>query len=125
MGDLAQVQRLHEDMGIDYAFPDLGSPLFVIRKVAELEGRVVAASVFRIEAETYLWVDRRENPGEMFEIEKEMQKQMLSEAWSMGIECVVAWVPQHVEEKFAKRLKKLGWKRDREGWHSWSQPTEQ
>lgn len=122
--DLEQVQGLHEKMGIDYKFPDVGSPLFIVKKVAEKDGKIIAASTLRVEAETYLWLDKSENPVELFEVEVALQKAVFDEAfWEKGINNVVAWIPRHVEDKFAKRLKKLGWSRDREGWISYSCPT--
>jgi len=47
----------------------------------------------------------------------------VAEAWEKGIDQIVCWVPETVEKKFAKRLRAMGFSRDRDGWHSWSRET--
>ena len=120
--DYAAVKALHAESGIDYALPDLAGPLFIVKKVVEVDGRVVAACALRIEAETYLWCGG--SPEDKMAAMLAMQPEILSDAWMLGIDNVVAWIPEAVEERFEKRLKQLGWARDRDGWHSWSRATE-
>lgn len=120
--DFEAVAALHAEMGLDYKMPDLGSPLFLVRKVVEVDGKVTAACVLRIEAETYLWCGGA--PEEKMAAMREMQPEILNAAWLKGIDNLVCWIPEAVEAKFEKRLGELGWKRDRVGWHSWSRKTE-
>jgi hypothetical protein len=121
--DFEAVKALHEGSYIDYNMPDLNHALFLVKKVQEVDGKVVAAMALRIEAETYLWCGG--GPREKMAAMCELQPAVLLEAWMSGIDNVVAWIPQSVEKKFKKRLMQLGWERDRDGWHSWSRPTEQ
>lgn len=119
--DFEQVKALHEASGIDYAMPDLSVPLFLVKKVVEVDGKVIAACALRIECETYLWCGGE--PDEKMAAMLEMQPEILQDAWMFGIDNLVCWIPEAVEIKFEKRLKQLGWSRDRNGWHSWSRAT--
>jgi hypothetical protein len=122
--DLPALQRIHEQMGLDYRMPDLNDPLFVVRKVLEVGGEVVGATVARVEFETYLWLDNALNPAEKNAAMHLLQPALLKDSRLLGAENLVCWVPENVEKKFAKRLAELGWKRDRDGWHTWSRSTE-
>lgn len=119
--DFEQVKALHEASGIDYTMPDLGAPLFVVKKVVERDGKVIAACALRIEVETYLWCGGE--PDDKMTAMLAMQPDILQEAWLLGIDNLVCWIPEDVEARFSKRLKQLGWARDRDGWHSWSRAT--
>lgn len=121
--DLAAIQRIHEQMGLDYRMPDLGDPLFVVRKVLEVNGEVVGATVARVEFETYLWLDGGLSPAEKNAAMHLMQPALLKDCRLLGAENLVCWVPENVEKKFAKRLTELGWKLDRDGWRTWSRET--
>jgi hypothetical protein len=120
--DFAAVKALHEASGIDYAMPELAGPLFLVKKVVEVDGAVTAACALRIEAETYLWCGG--GPEDKMAAMRAMQPEILDAAWMSGIDNLVCWIPEDVETRFEKRLKELGWSRDRDGWHSWSRPTE-
>lgn len=123
--DLEQVRAIHADSEIDYRFPDLDSALFVVRKVVELDGKVIAAGFLRVEAEAYLLLDKSDwgNALEKFAAIEAVQTEALVEAWVKGLDNCVCWVPKEVNSSFAKRLIQLGWTQDREGWVSWSRPT--
>lgn len=120
--DFEAVKALHDASEIDYAMPNLSHALFLVKKVKEIDGKVVAACAVRIEAETYLWCGG--GPEEKMDAMLELQPEILNDAWMLGIDNLVCWIPEAVEVKFEKRLKQLGWARDRDGWHSWSRPTE-
>ena len=120
--DFESVKALHEASGIDYKMPDLGAPLFLVKKVVEVDGKVTAACALRIECETYLWCGGE--PADKMDAMLAMQPAILDAAWMSGIDNLVCWIPEDVEAKFEKRLKQLGWARDRDGWHSWSRATE-
>lgn len=119
--DLGAVKALHEASGIDYRMPDLASPLFLVKKVREVDGVVVGALALRIEAETYLWCSG--GPQDKMDAMLELQPAMLDEAWTKGLDNVVCWIPREVEARFEKRLKQMGWEPSRDGWHSWSRDT--
>jgi hypothetical protein len=121
--DYAQIQAIHSKMGMDYALPDLDSPLFLVKKVVTDEnGKVIGASVVRLEAECYLWVDPEFKPRVKMDAMLELQPEILRSAWAKGLENLVAWIPLWMEKKFRRRLLNLGWVRDRTGWQSWSRP---
>jgi N-acetylglutamate synthase-like GNAT family acetyltransferase len=121
--DIASIAAIHEAMGLDYRMPNLESPLFLIQKVVETDGKIIAASALKVEAETYLWVAPELSAREKVDAMYQMQPQMVAEAWEKGIDQIVCWVPETVEKKFAKRLRAMGFSRDRDGWHSWSRET--
>ena len=50
----------------------------------------------------------------------ELQPEILRSSWEKGLENLVAWIPEWMEKKFARRLHQLGWNKDRAEWHSWS-----
>lgn len=118
--DFAAVKALHEASGIDYALPELSSPLFFVAKVREVDGVVTAALALRIEAEAYLWCGGRDR--DKLQAMRELQPAVMAAAWLAGIDNAVCWIPEAVEARFSG-LAGLGWKRDRDGWHSWSRPT--
>jgi len=121
--DIDDIARIHQRMGLDYKMPNLESPLFLIQKVVERNGKVIAASALRLEAETYLWLSPDLDALDKVEAMRGMQPAIVQDAWERGLDNLVCWIPEEVEKKFRRRLKTLGWQRDREGWHSWSRPT--
>jgi hypothetical protein len=122
--DLPRIKEIHGQTSIDYKFPDLASPLFIITKVVELDGQIVAASGVRIEAELYLFVDHEVGtPEQRWDAVQQMNGVVMEEAWMKGLDNCVCWVPEDIEKSFGKRLIQLGFSRDRDGWHSWSRQT--
>jgi hypothetical protein len=119
--DFEQVKALHEASGIDYQMPNLDGALFLVKKVVEVDGRVVACCALRIECETYLWCGG--GPEEKMDAMLAMQPEVLDAAWMSGIDNVVAFIPNDVEARFEKRLRQLGWDRYRDGWHGWTRKT--
>lgn len=123
--DFARIKEIHEASGLDYQLPDLSSPLFIVRKVIELDGKIIAAGFLRIETEAYLLLAKNGTDAqEKFSAIQAVQSSALEEAWLKGLDNCVCWVPKEVNSHFAKRLTQLGWTQDREGWVSWSRPTE-
>lgn len=120
-GDEAAVRAIHEAQGIDYAFPDLASPLFFVKKVRVVDGKVVAALMLRMTAETYLFVQG--DPRDKMAAMATLQPEVLRQAWQLGIDDVVCFVPDTLLTRFRKRLGQLGWNKDREGWTSFSRGT--
>ena len=120
-GDYPSIESIYRGMGMDYALPDLHSPLFLVKKVASDEdNNLLGASFLRLQAECYLWLPYNLSPRMKVNVMREMQPEVLGEAWSKGLDCVEARIPRDIESRFHKRLQELGWSRDREDWHPWS-----
>lgn len=117
--DYAVLRRIHAAQGIDYAFPDLDSPLFFVKKVRELDGVVHAALVLKVVAETSLLLGSS-GPQQKMAAMQELQQAVLAEAYGRGLDEIHASVP---EIGFDRRLIQLGWTKDRPGWQLWSRTT--
>lgn len=122
--DFPAVKRLHEASGLEYDMPDLSSHLFLITKVVERDGKIVMAAGARIETELYLWMSHDVGtPEERWEDLQRLNQSVMQDAWLNGIDDCVCWVPESIEKSFQKRLRMMGFNRDRDGWHSWSRKT--
>jgi hypothetical protein len=123
--DYPAIQEIHRLMGMDYQLPPLDSPLFFVKKVVEDDsGRVIGACFLRVLAETYLWLNPDTSPRDKMNAMGEMQPAILDEACHNGIELIEARIPEETERRFLKRLKQLGWQKNRSGWNPWSRLTE-
>jgi hypothetical protein len=122
--DFEQVRAIHERMQMDYLCPDLTDCLFVVKKVLESDGEIIAVTLARIEFETYLLLEPSLSPLEKNLAMQALQPEFLKACRVVGAESVVAWIPENVEKKFAKRLNELGWQLDRPNWRTWSRRTD-
>lgn len=104
-------------MGLDYKLPDLTGKMISAKTVCEHDGQVVAASALKMQAEAYLWVAPDLNPALKWDAIRMMQREILKQAMKIGIEQLVAYVPDCL--RFGKRLKKLNWEQARAGWTAW------
>lgn len=118
--DREALEAIHAAQGIEYDFPDLDHPLFFVKKVILVDGKVVSAIVLKICAETMLLIDREQEPQNKFAEMQILQRSVLSEAYAKGLDEIHASVP---DIGFEKRLLQLGWSPDREGWKLWSRRT--
>jgi len=125
--DIEKAKEIHEANHFNFKFPDLFSPLFIIKKVVEVDGEVVAIVAGKIETELYLWVSHdNANPEQRWAAVQQLNEAFMEEAyWEKGVDQCVCWVPVVIEKSFAKRLKSLGFSRDRDGFHSWSRMTKE
>lgn len=124
--DFEAVKALHEANEIDYKMPNLNSPLFIVTKVAEVDGIIRAVCGCYLQAELYLWLDKSDwtDPQEKLDLIHELDRPvMYALFWDKGIDQAVLFLPPGMES-FEKRLKKLGFTPDRDGWHSWSKSTQ-
>jgi hypothetical protein len=122
--DFIAIEQIHAKMGMDYQLPDLGQPLFFVRKVTEDEsGQVIGACFLKIAAECYLWLDPDLAPKAKMETMQQMQPEVFRAAWMNGIDDIEARIPETIEQRFHKRLRQLGWTPNREGWHPWTAGT--
>ncbi len=122
--DFPAVQAMHEEMGLDFQFPNLRNPLFFVKKaVCDDSGRVLAVCCLRLTAETYLWLDQSQNARGKMDAINALQPPILAAAWANGLDEIEARIYETVETRFQKRLNQLGWVKNRSGWHPWTIST--
>jgi hypothetical protein len=109
--DAEAIKSIHKSQGFDYALGDLSDPLFLVKKVREVNGRVVAAMFLRLTAETALLVEG--SPEAKGRAVLELQPEVLREAYEKGLSEVVCVVPPEISESFAPVLERMGWVRAR------------
>lgn len=119
--DFDTVKEIHAEQGFAYTMPDLASPLILVKKVREVDGRVVGAMFLRITAETFLLVQG--SPVEKARSIEELQPEVLREAFEKGLSDIVCVVPPEIQESFDPALTHMGWQRDRD-WVMYSRATE-
>src|SRR5579863_624864 len=112
--DEAKIKEIHAESGLDYTMYDLNSPLCIVRKVRVEGGRVVAAMILRLTAETLLIVSG--GPVAKGRAIEELQPEVLSEAYLKGLDDVACVVPPEILDSFQPVLERKGWERDRSGW---------
>ncbi len=112
--DLAQLKAIHASQGFDYAFPDLGNPLFVTKLVfTDDDQKIVGAALLRLTAEAYLLLDPKAGtPRDRWQSLMALHTATHRDAWQRGLEDVHAWLPPSIAKKFGRRLQRLGWIRD-------------
>lgn len=114
--DKNAISAIHKAQGFDYTLPDLTSPLFLVKKVREVDGRVVAAMCLRITAETFLFSSG--SPETKARSIMELQPEVLREAYEKGLSDVICVIPPEISESFAPVLKRMGWEPTRD-WPKW------
>jgi hypothetical protein len=110
--DLPQIKDIHAAQGFDYTVPRLDDPLFLVKKVRVVDGRVVAAMFLRITAETFLLVQG--SPEAKGRAIMELQPEVIQEAFTKGLSDVICVVPPEIASDFGPVMERLGWHRDRE-----------
>lgn len=122
--DIPAIKKIHEESGIDYQFPNLESPLFVVTKVFEADGIIRAAGGLYIQVEAYLWLDKSEwaEPGKKLDTVRRLNDACMDGAWLKGIDCCVLYLPPGFE-RFGERLVHLGFQPNRDGWVTYSRRT--
>lgn len=121
--DEESLKDIYKQQGFDYTFPQnlSSSPLFLVRKVREVEGRVVAACFLRVTAETFLLVQG--SPVEKGRAIEELQPEVLREAWEKGLDEIVCVIPPEIAKDFHPALEHLGWERTRD-WPMYQRSTD-
>lgn len=109
---------------MDYRLPDLESPLFIVKKLVEEDGKVIGACLLRLTAETMLLLSPDLGPVKKMDAMEAMQPEVLHTAWSQGLDDIEARIPDETEAIFEKRLHQLGWTKNRDGWNAWTRVTE-
>ncbi len=119
--DIPEIIEIYTEQGFAYSIPDLNDPLILVKKVREVDGRVVAALFLRLTAETFLLVQG--SPVEKGRAIEELQPEVIREAWQKGLSDIVCVIPPEIQESFGPVLQRLGWSRDRD-WPMYSRGTE-
>ena len=121
--DIPEIRRIHEDSQLDYQFPDLLNPLFLVKKVLDVDSRARVCVAGKIQLEAYLFLDHQDNwadPEQKLVAIKEVERAAVDEARAKGVDEVVLWLPPEME-RFGRRLvEDLGFSADRNGWKSFS-----
>ena len=122
--DVPIIKSIHEATRLDYQFPDIQSPLFLITKVLEVDGVVRQAGGAYLQCELYLWADPSEwaLPDEKLDGIRQLERAVISDLYLNGIDCAVLWLPPGME-RFGERLEDLGFTKDRDGWRTYSKNT--
>ncbi len=115
--DLPEIISIHKAQGFDYSLGDIDNPLFLVKKVRVVNGRVVAAMFLRVTAETFLVSTG--SPEAQGRAIVELQPEVLREAYEKGLPDVFCVIPPEISKSFAPALERMGWNADRE-WPMWS-----
>ena len=120
--DFDTVKSIHDATGIDYDLPNFSSPLFLVTKVVEVDGVVRALGGLYLQVECYLVLDPSDwaSPEDKLLAIQALDGACCHEAWLRGIDCACLWLPPGME-RFGRRLvEDLGFRRDRDGWLTYS-----
>lgn len=115
--DTEKVKEIHESMNIGYGFPEISSPLFFQKAIAEKNGEITGAGAIRLIGEAFLWI-RGCNSIEKGRALALIYPELRMKASKNGLEDVSAWIPPHIEESFAPILEGMGFSKS--PWASWS-----
>lgn len=116
--DEPRLREIHAASGLEYEFPNLGSPLFVVKKALEADGKVRLAAAARITVEVSVLCDSEWlTPAFRLKAFELLHEEMRRELKAKGIEDVHAWLPPQMKS-FARRLcRYFGW--GRSAWDSY------
>jgi hypothetical protein len=111
--DLEALRTMHAAQGFAYELPDPADPLFLVRAVAEDEGRPRMAALLRLTAEAYLLADPLDgSPRQRWQWLLGLHDATRQAARGRGLNDVQAFLPPRVARAFGRRLATLGWRRD-------------
>lgn len=117
--DYWAIEKIYGKQNFDYKFPNLSSPLFISRKVCEDEtGKVLGCVVVKLQGECYLFLPPDGKPAEKLEAINKLNESVATDCYSKGLDQITGWIPIEIEEKFSKRLTKLGFIKSK--WNSWT-----
>jgi hypothetical protein len=122
--DLESVEALHRSTGQDFALPDLSSPLVIVKKaILDEAGKVIGFGCIKIMGEAVMSLSPDLSPIECMRAMEALQPPILTDAYNQGLDEVEARIHSETEQPFLKRLKQLGWARDRSALNPWSRKT--
>jgi hypothetical protein len=113
--DLAAIQRIHEQNGIDYRIPDLNK--FPVNKVLSVDGRIRASYGLQHTVEAHLWLDKEswtDAAGKWAAVQA-LDKEASEDAATLGVSSSFCCIPPGYE-RFGRRIKELGFREIRPDW---------
>ena len=122
--DLEAIERIHKENKLDFVFPNLNSPLFMVNKVLVVDGVPRASYALRMVAEVNLWQDRSDwtdAEGKWMAI-KALDKEATEAAADLRLDGITCFLPPGYE-RFGRRISGkdgLGFTQDRPGWTGYS-----
>jgi len=117
-GDYSAVKAIHDATEIDYSFPDLNTPLFLVTKVVEDDQGVVrVCGGAYIQCETYLWLDPSDwaDSADKLAAINALDGVVLHDVYLRGVNEAVLYLPPGMD-RFGERLVEMGWNKNRDGW---------
>lgn len=120
-GEATEIARIHGDSGFNYRLPDFASnPIFPIQRAISNNGQFLAASLVKVEAEVYLFMNHETGTAEeRWEGLKLLHADVVSRARQIGFDQLYCVLPPEIEKSFGPRLQELGWSKDR-GWSKYT-----
>jgi hypothetical protein len=118
-GDYPVVKAIHDATEIDYSFPDIESPLFLVKKAIEDDSGVVrVCGAAYVQCEVYLWMDPTDwaDASDKLTAIMALDGAVLHECYLRGISEVVLYLPPNMD-RFGERLEDMGWQKNRAGWY--------
>jgi hypothetical protein len=120
--DLDCLKDLHKRSGFKYPFPDVAD--FFSRRVVESGEGIGMVSLLKLTAEAYLICDPDwRTPAWRMEALNQIQIVANHDAKDKGVVEAVAFIPPNIESTFKRRLKQMGWSRNKPSWHSYWRPV--
>lgn len=112
--DLDTLVSIHSRRRLPYSMPNLSSPLFLSKVVIEKDSRVIAASLLRLTAEAYVFLDPEVGSArERLYWLQLVHEAARGDAVRKGLDDVHCWVPPALSKSFRRRIEALGWQRER------------
>jgi hypothetical protein len=109
--DLGELERIHQQQGLGYEFPDLENPLYFVKLVATSDrGRILGALVFRLTSEVIALIDPGLNRVTAGLAIHKMAERGESTLLTRGMDEVHAFVPRKLWI-FEKHLRAMGFRR--------------
>lgn len=112
-GELRRIEELHEESNFNYRLPDFTGekkPLFPIQRAISKNGNLLCASIVKVEAEVYLFMDHENGtPEERWEALKELHADVVFQAKQIGFDQLYCVIPPELVKSFGPRLEELGW----------------
>ena len=108
--DEEALARIHAANGLPSAcLPDFNDPLYVVRQVVELDGKVALGGFIRLIGEAYLILDHSiGTPEERWQALRALCDSVEAAARLKGLTDYSCWVPDELAKSFAPRLKEMG-----------------
>jgi hypothetical protein len=108
--DSESLARIHEANGLPLTcLPNFDDPLYVVRQVVELDGRVALGGFIRLIGEAYLILDHDAGtPEERWQALRALCDSVEAAARLRGLTDYSCWVPNELVKSFAPRLKEMG-----------------